>query len=206
MEKMSSDLHVKKSMLVIRCIWRRKFTQVYYRLIPMLFSNAKLVWTMTTTRSLLVKRSGLYEHQIWGGGLSTTAIATRYSTWYSDFLLLLDSNSTQSQKPLLVEAWFRINISGQSSSWQHMSVAVIAGGGDWGWGLVKVSHGGRNGAPASQPATSSGRRPAYAISPPNPFPFHPTEENEICRLWRGRTHRIHQTLSHYVLLTAVRRT
>ena len=28
------------SMLVIRCIWRRKTTQVFYRLIPMLFSNA----------------------------------------------------------------------------------------------------------------------------------------------------------------------
>ena len=32
---------------------------------------------------------------------STTAIATRYSTRYSDFLLLLSSNSTRSQKPLL---------------------------------------------------------------------------------------------------------
>ena len=32
--------------------------------------------------------------------LSTTAIATRYSTRYSDFLLLLDSNSTRSKKTL----------------------------------------------------------------------------------------------------------
>ena len=37
--------------------------------------------------------------------LPTTAIATRYSTRYSDFLLLLDSNSTRSKKPLLDEAW-----------------------------------------------------------------------------------------------------
>ena len=29
--------------------------------------------------------------------LSTTAIATRYSTWYSDFLLQFDSNSTRSK-------------------------------------------------------------------------------------------------------------
>ena len=37
--------------------------------------------------------------------LSTTAIATRYSTRYSDFLLLLDSYSTQSKKPLIAGAW-----------------------------------------------------------------------------------------------------
>ena len=37
--------------------------------------------------------------------LSTTAIATRYSTRYSDFLLLFDSNSTQSKKTLLAGAW-----------------------------------------------------------------------------------------------------
>ena len=37
--------------------------------------------------------------------LSTTAIATHYSTRYLDFLLLLDSNSTRSQKPLLAGAW-----------------------------------------------------------------------------------------------------
>ena len=37
--------------------------------------------------------------------LPTTAIATRYSTRYSNFLLLLDSNSTRSQKPLLAGAW-----------------------------------------------------------------------------------------------------
>ena len=37
--------------------------------------------------------------------LSTTAIATWYSTRYSDFLLLLDSNLTRSQKPLLAGAW-----------------------------------------------------------------------------------------------------
>ena len=36
--------------------------------------------------------------------LPTTAIATRYSTRYSNFLLLLDSNSTRSQKPLLAGA------------------------------------------------------------------------------------------------------
>ena len=39
--------------------------------------------------------------------LPTTAIATRYSTRYSNFLLLLDSNSTRSQKPLLAGAWSR---------------------------------------------------------------------------------------------------
>ena len=37
--------------------------------------------------------------------LPSTAIATRYSTRYSNFLLLLDSNSTRSQKPLLAGAW-----------------------------------------------------------------------------------------------------
>ena len=37
--------------------------------------------------------------------LPTTAIASRYSTRYSDFLRLLDSNSTRSQKPLLAGAW-----------------------------------------------------------------------------------------------------
>ena len=36
--------------------------------------------------------------------LPTTAIATRYSTRYSNFLLLLDSNSTRSKKPLLAGA------------------------------------------------------------------------------------------------------
>ena len=36
--------------------------------------------------------------------LLTVATATRYSTWHSDFLLLLDSNSTRSQKPLLAGA------------------------------------------------------------------------------------------------------
>ena len=36
--------------------------------------------------------------------LLTVAIATRYLTQYSDFLLLLDSNSTRSKKPLLAGA------------------------------------------------------------------------------------------------------
>ena len=62
MEKTSSDLLVKKMEHVGYKMYLKK--KNYTSLLPMLFSNAKFVWMMTTTRSLLVKRSGLNEHQI----------------------------------------------------------------------------------------------------------------------------------------------
>ena len=83
------------------CIWQ-KFVAGALALKTLNYFSIQSNLDKMTAMSLMMMTSKIM--------LPTTAIATRYSTRYSNFLLLLDSNSTRSQKPLLAGAWSQLTI------------------------------------------------------------------------------------------------